>query len=177
MWACRTGAGTLGRMTTTVVPSGSRPAALPSAVGLSVALWLGAILAGLAESLVRLAAPVPPATGELAVRAGIYLVLGVVVLQLRSGHGVYRWTVLGVLGVLGTASLVVEPVRALADGGSVGLFLESATAPELVAAALRGLHVAEVIAAVVLLFHPAARAFYRTTSPSTTVVAAPAGIR
>lgn len=176
MWAGRPGPGTLESMTTTVVPSGSRPV-LPSAVDLSVALWLGAILAGLAESLVRLAAPVPPTTGELAVRAGIYLVLGVVVLQLRSGHGVYRWTVLGVLGVLGTASLVVEPVRALADGGSVGLFLVSATAPELVAAALRGLHVAEVVGAVVLLFHPAARAFYRTTSPSTTVVATPAGIR
>ncbi|WP_224390142.1 hypothetical protein [Pseudonocardia sp. ICBG1293] len=162
-------------MTTTVVPTGSRPV-LPSAVALSVALWLGAILAGFAESLVRLVGPVPPSAGELAVRAGMYLVLGVLVLQLRSGHGMYRWTVLGVLGVFGTASLVLEPVRALADGGSVGSFLVSATGPELVAAGLRGLHVAEVVAAVALLFHPAARAFYRTTSPST-VVGVPAGIR
>lgn len=167
-------------MTSTVVPTGSRPA-LPSAVGLSVALWLGAILAGFAETLVRLVGPVPPSVVEILARGGIYLVLGVLVVQLLSGHDVHRWTVVGVLGVLGTASLVVGPLRALADGGSVGLFLTTATGPELAAAALRALHVAEVRAAVVLLFHPAARTFYRasarTTSPSTTVAGAAAGSR
>ncbi|MEJ8277670.1 hypothetical protein [Pseudonocardia spirodelae] len=137
---------------------------VPQAVVLSTALWIGAILAGFTEALVRLAGPLPPGGAELAGRAVVYLVLGVLVLQLRTGRDTYRWTVVGVLGVLGTASLVVGPLRALAAGGSATAFLATATGPEVVAAGLRTLHVAEVLAAVGLLFGPAARAFFGGTA-------------
>lgn len=145
--------------TLTATRPAARPAP-PSAVALSVALWLGAILAGFAEALVRLASETPPTGSELAGRAGIYLVLAVLVVLLRSGRNGIRWTVVGVLGVLGTLSLVVEPVAALLAGASPAEFLVTASGPELAAAGLRGLHLVEVLGALVLLFHPAARAFF-----------------
>ena len=91
----------------------------PAAVRLSVALWLGAILAGVAETLVRLAGPAAPTAGELATRGGLYLVLAVLVVALRTGRDAIRWTVVVVLGVVGTLSLVVEPAMALLDGATV----------------------------------------------------------
>ncbi|ANY09546.1 hypothetical protein [Pseudonocardia sp. HH130630-07] len=158
-------------MSATVAERPVDPAGPPAAVRQSVVLWLGAILAGVAEALVHLAGPVPPTGPELAVRAGIYLVLAVLVLQLHTGRDAIRWTVVVVLGVFGTLSLVVEPFRALLAGASAAEFLVAASGPELLAAALRALHVAEVLAALVLLFHPAARRFFRGPQR------VPAGIR
>ena len=51
-----------------------------------------------------------------------------------------------------------DPVPA---GITVAGFLADASSAELLAASLRALHVVEVVAAMSLLFHPAARAFYR----------------
>ncbi|MDQ4118581.1 MAG: hypothetical protein M3235_16695 [Actinomycetota bacterium] len=115
----------------------------------------------MAEALVRIASPEPPAPDELAVRFGIYLVLAVLVLALRRGVDAVRWTVAVLLGGLGTLSLVAEPIGYLAGGGSVGAFLATAHGAELVAAGLRSLHVLEVPAALALLFHPSATAFFR----------------
>lgn len=145
-----------------VDPTALRPAPPPGAVVASVVLWLGALLAGLSETLVRLAGPLPPSGAEVAFRSAVYTVLVVLVVQLRSGSAVHRWTVVGVLGLLGTASLVAEPLRALAGGTTVAGFLADASSAELLAASLRALHVVEVVAAMSLLFHPAARAFYRS---------------
>ena len=136
----------------------------PAAVRLRVALWLGAILAGVAETLVRLAGPAAPTAGELATRGGLYLVLAVLVVALRTGRDAIRWTVVVVLGVVGTLSLVVEPAMALLDGATVAGFLADASGTELLAAALRTLHVVAVLVALTLLFHPAARAFFRPRS-------------
>ena len=151
--------------TVPIRPTGLARPSPPSTVTVSVALWLGAILAGVGEAFVRLAAPDAPAPDELAVRFGIYLVLAVLVLALRRGHDAVRWTVAVLLGGLGTLSLVVEPFGYLATGGSAGAFLATANGPELVAAGLRGLHVAEVLVALALLFHPSSTAFFRHRRP------------
>jgi hypothetical protein len=132
--------------------------AVPAAVQLSVLLWLGAIGAGAAEALVHLLLPQPPTVPDLAARFGVYAVLAVLVLALRTGRNAARWTVAVLLGVLGTASLVVEPVAWLLAGGSPGLFLVTADAPALLAAALRVAHLVAVISALVLMFRPTANA-------------------
>jgi hypothetical protein len=142
-------------------PTGSARPVRPWAVTLSVALWLGAILAGVAETLVRLATPEAPAAAGLAVRFGLYLVLAVLVLALFRGHDAVRWTVAVLLGGLGTLSLVVEPIGYLAAGGSVAAFLASAGWADLAVAGLRALHIVEVLAALALLFHPSSTAFFR----------------
>jgi hypothetical protein len=150
-------------MTTSAAPvpvPGSHPAR-PSTVTLSLALWLGAILAGVAETFVHLAMPDPPGADAVAIRFGIYLVLAVLVLALRSGRNAVRWTVAVLIGGVGMLSLVVEPIGYLVAGGSVGGFLDGAGVADLVATGLRTLHVAEVLAALVLLFHPSSTAFFR----------------
>lgn len=144
-----------------------RPAP-PPAVMLSVGLWLAAILAGFAETLVRLAGDAPPSGSEIAGRAGIYLALAVLVLALRTGRNAIRWVVVGLLGVIGTLSLVVEPVTAMLAGASPAGFLATASGVELAAAGLRVVHLLAVFAALALLFHPAARAFFRPAGTART---------
>jgi hypothetical protein len=137
----------------------ARPA--PTTVQLSVLLWLSAIGAGVAEALVHLLLPEPPTLAQLAGRFGIYAVLAVLVLALRTGRDAVRWTVAVLLGGFGTASLVVEPVSWLLAGGSPGLFLVTADAPALVAAGLRMAHLVAVVSALVLMFRPAANSWFR----------------
>jgi hypothetical protein len=133
----------------------------PAAVQLSVVLWLAAIGAGATEALVHLLLPQPPTLGQLAARFGIYAVLTVLVLALRTGRNSVRRTVAVLLGGFGTVSLVIEPMSWLLAGGSPGLFLVTAEAPALVAAVLRIAHLIAVFSALVLMFRPAANAWFR----------------
>jgi hypothetical protein len=133
----------------------------PAAVQMSVVLWLAAIGAGAVEALVHLLLPEPPTLAQLAGRFGIYAVLTVLVLALRTGRDAIRWTVAVLLGGFGTLSLVVEPISRLVAGGSPGLFLVTAEAPALVAATLRIAHLVAVFSALVLMFRPAANAWFR----------------
>jgi hypothetical protein len=133
----------------------------PPAVQMSVVLWLSAIGAGAVEALVHLLLPEPPTLAQLAGRFGIYAVLTVLVLALRTGRDSVRWTVAVLLGGFGTLSLVIEPISWLLAGGSPGLFLVTADAPAIVAATLRVAHLVAVFSAFVLMFRPAADAWFR----------------
>jgi hypothetical protein len=135
--------------------------AAPAAVQLSVVLWLAAIGAGATEALVHLLLPQPPTLGQVAARFGIYAVLTVLVLALRTGRNSVRWTVAVLLGGFGTVSLVIEPMSWLLADGSPGLFLVTADAPALVAAVLRIAHLVAVFSALVLMFRPAANVWFR----------------
>src|SRR5690606_15438843 len=135
--------------------------AVPAAVSMSVVLWLSAIGAGAAEAFVHLLLPEPPTVAQLATRFGIYAALTLLVLALPTGRNSVRWAVAVLLGGIGTVSLVVEPITWLAAGGSPGLFLLTADAPALVAATLRTAHLVAVLCALVLLFRPAANAWFR----------------
>ncbi|WP_433504911.1 hypothetical protein ACQP04_36135 [Pseudonocardia halophobica] len=134
----------------------------PTAVSTSVALWFTAIGCGVAETLVRFATPEPPGPVALAaVRFAIYLGLAGLVLALYSGRDAVRWAVALLMGLLGTASLVVEPLRWLAAGGAVPDFLAAADGPTIVVVVLRVVHVLAVLAALVALFRPAADHWFR----------------
>jgi hypothetical protein len=134
----------------------------PATVQMSVVLWLAAIGAGAVEALVHLLSPEPPTLNQLAARFGIYAVLTVLVLALRTGRNAVRWTVAVLLGGIGTLSLVMEPFSWLVAGGSPGLFLVTADAPALVSAGLRIAHLVAVFSALVLMFRPAANSWFRT---------------
>lgn len=134
----------------------------PVSVRLSVAGWLTAIAAGAAEALVRATLPGPPTSGQLAGRCAIYAILAAVVLALLTGRDVIRWFVAVLLGGIGTVSLVVEPLRWLADGGSPASFLTAAAPSTLVMAGLRLAHLIAVLTALVLMFRPSAHAFFRS---------------
>lgn len=133
----------------------------PAAVRLSVALWLVAIGLGATEALVRLTLSEPPTPAQLAARFVTYAVLVVLVLALRAGHNLVRWTVTVLLGGVGTFSLVADPVSWLLAGGSPLVFVTGADGPTLVVAALRAAHLAAVLAALALLFDSTADSFFR----------------
>ena len=137
----------------------------PAPVRTSVRLWLVAIAAGAAEALLRLLLPEPPTPAQLGVRFAIYTALVVLVLALHTGRRAVRWAVAVLLGGIGTVSLVIEPLSWLLAGGSPVEFLASADTPTLLILVLRVLHIAAVIGALAVLFHPRANAFFRSPRP------------
>ncbi|MGW0736362.1 hypothetical protein [Streptomyces sp. NPDC002851] len=85
-----------------------------------------------------------------------------VALRLRRGHAWARPVLVVCLGIFGTLSLVIEPTRWLAEGHSTADWLAAADATELLGAACRLLHLAAVLAALALMFHPASNTYFRT---------------
>jgi hypothetical protein len=159
----RTGgtAGLAARRLVSMTLTARRAAAAPEPVRLSILLWLTAIAAGALEALVYLLGAEPPTPPQLVARFTIYAVLTALVLCLRTGHNAARWAVAVLLGGIGTVSLVIEPVTWLLAGGSPAAFLAAADAPTLLGAGLRVVHVVAVLTALVLMFRPAANAWFR----------------
>ncbi|AZM91952.1 hypothetical protein [Streptomyces sp. W1SF4] len=116
----------------------------------------------------RMAAGGTGSAGEigtgLAVRLTVFTLAVLCARRMRGGARWARVTLALGLGVLGTASMVVQPLGYLADGGSVADALARAGALDLVFGASRGVHVAAVLVAVALMFRPAANAYFRRTA-------------
>ncbi|MDA0563305.1 hypothetical protein LG943_03010 [Streptomonospora sp. S1-112] len=143
-----------------------RAPARPRTVGIAAGVWAAAVALGVAESAVMAAGltaggtPWTELLPGLGLRAVVYGVVLAVVAALYRGH---RWArpalALG-LGVVGTLSLVYEPVAWLLQGGlAEGLPL--LTPPFAVMAGLRALHVVAVFAGLVLMYRPSANAYFR----------------
>jgi uncharacterized membrane protein YgdD (TMEM256/DUF423 family) len=121
-------------------------------------VWLGALAAGVAEMLLRWSET--PLAG-IAVRLAIYAGLAVVMLQMRAGRNWARWTLALLLGIVGTLSLVIEPITWLAAGNSIGAAIDGATPIGFLTAASRVAHLLCVFVAVPMMFVSPANAFYR----------------
>lgn len=132
----------------------------PDTVQVACALLGVALLAGALEGVVRAGGDV----AELAPRLAVYGLVGAVVLWFHSGHRWAHWALLLGVGVVGTASLVVEPVLWAGSGSDVGATLMGMSAGEWVAAVARVAHVAAVLAAVVLMLRPRTWRYVRATS-------------
>jgi hypothetical protein len=149
----------------------SRRADLPPVVPAAAILWLSAVALGAFEAALTvggqlLAGPstvadlLPGLAFRLAVFAGaIFLAL-----RLKHGENWARWTLAGTLGVFGTLSLVVEPVRWLLDGGSIAAAVAGMDPLDWVFAGSRILHVAAVLGAMALMFQPRANAYFASAS-------------
>lgn len=138
-----------------------RPGTIPAPLRWSITAWLAAVAFGAAETLVRLALPEPPTAGEIVARTAVYAVVAVLVLTLSSGHTAVRTAVAVLVGVVGTLSLITEPVQWLAAGGSPAAYLAAADGPTLLVAGLRAGHVLAVLVALTTLFHPRVNAYFR----------------
>lgn len=144
----------------------------PAPVRAAFTLWVTAVAAGAFETVLavgRLAADGSGSTTGiavgLAVRLSVFTAALLVALRMRRGHGWARIALALGLGVAGTASMVAEPVHALAQGRTIGVELAQAGAMDLAFGASRVLHVAAVLSAVVLMFLPAANSHFRRTKP------------
>ena len=143
-------------MTTTTLTR-TRPAA-PTTVRAAFAVWLGALAMGVAEMSLRFSeAPL----GAIGVRLAIYAALALVMLRMRAGHNWARWTLALLLGIVGTLSLVIEPITWLAQGHPIGAAFDDVTFSGTLITLSRAAHLLCVFVAVPLMFVPSANAFFR----------------
>ena len=82
--------------------------------------------------------------------------------DLRKGRNWAR-VALALYGGFGTQSLVIGPVTWLAEGGSLADAIAAADLGSVLFAASRLVHLAAIIAALILMFHPATNAYIRAT--------------
>lgn len=147
------------RTATRAAATGPQP---PAEVRTAWALWLTAVAAGAFETALMIARDPGDAAGVgLAVRLTVFTLAVLTAFRMRSGARWARVALAVGLGVVGTASLVVEPLGYLLDGGSLFAALSGADAPDLVFGASRTVHLAAVLTAVALMFRPAANAYFR----------------
>lgn len=144
-------------------------AALPPApVRTAFALWVTAVAAGAFETVLAVGRMLADSSGSgggvaagLAIRLPVFTAALLAARQMRRGRNWARIALALGLGVLGTASMVLQPIQALAQGRSLSWELAQAGPLDVVFGASRALHVGSVLSAVVLMFLPAANAFFR----------------
>ncbi|MFE7599506.1 hypothetical protein [Streptomyces sp. NPDC057494] len=140
----------------------------PAVVRGALALWVTAVAAGVFETALAIAKMVGDGSGSageiaigLAIRLPVFTAALLIAVQMHRGRHWARMTLALGLGVAGTASMVTQPIRALTQGHSLGTAFREAGAMDLAFGASRTLHVAAVLGAVVLMFLPAANAYFR----------------
>jgi hypothetical protein len=121
-------------------------------------MWLLAVGSGVAESVVGVIGAIgdgvamPAIAAQVAIRALLYGALFVVIDRyFQRGVRWSRYLLAGLLGTVGTASLVVGPIGWLLDHDLSSLDW----GPQfLLTAVLRSVHLTAVLTALVLSFHP-----------------------
>jgi hypothetical protein len=151
-----------------VVGAGLSKPGVPGAVQTAFLLWLVAVGAGVAEMIVRvvdsLAVGAGVDVGGIVIRAIVYTAVIYVATRMRLGKGWARMTLAVVLGVIGTLSLVIDPILWLAAGGNtLGEVFAEADLMFAFVAPIRLVHLAAVLGALVFMFRPAANAYFRAT--------------
>lgn len=133
----------------------------PRSIALSCCFWIGAIVAGIAETVANhysnsssLIEVISQNYQELAVRLAAYGLLFALSMFLLRGHAWARWTLLVIFGGLGTFSLIFEPVQWLLDGGSIWQFVVIDHGLAHVAPISRMVHLVFVWGGVVSMFWP-----------------------
>jgi hypothetical protein len=155
--------------------SGSFPAAgrPPRQLRASFWLWLVAVGAGLFETTLVVIDATAGEVGSaaevavgVAVRLLAFTALTYLAVRLRQGRNWARLALAVLYGGFGTLSLVIGPVTWLAEGGSLADAMAAADLGSVLFAASRLVHLAAIIAALILMFHPAANAYIRETRRS-----------
>ncbi|GAA1151958.1 hypothetical protein GCM10009630_57800 [Kribbella jejuensis] len=143
----------------------ARPAP-PLAVRGATTLWLAAVGAGVAESVLGVLGAIADGTPvlglmvQIAFRAIVYGGLFVVIDRyFRPGVRWSRWLLTGLLGTVGIASLVAGPIGWLLHNGDFGAIHWSASFVAF--AVIRCIHVSAVIGAIALSFQPDANRWFR----------------
>jgi hypothetical protein len=145
-------------------------------------LWLTAVAAGVLETIIRAINPlfvdlasgssgeadVTGAISSVVIRLMIYTVAIYIIAQMRLGKRWARLTLAVLLGVIGTLSLVIDPISWLGGGNSLGEVFTEADLLFIFIVPIRAVHLAAVIAALVFMFLPAANTYFRGARSATT---------
>jgi hypothetical protein len=151
------------------------PPGVPKEVQASFLLWLTAVTAGVLETIIRVidALALGWASGSggqtdvtgvisgVVIRVIVYTLVVYIITRMRLGKSWARLTLAVLLGVIGTLSLVIDPISWLAGGNSLSEVFTEADLLFFLIAPIRTVHLAAVIAALVFMFLPAANTYYR----------------
>ena len=144
---------------------------IPTQLQASYLLWLLAVAAGVFETALVVVDATDGEVGSanqvavgVAVRLLVFTGLVYLAAQLRQGRNWARVALAVLYGGIGTLSLVIGPVTWLAEGGSLADAVTAADLGSVLFAASRVVHLGAVIAALILMFHPAANAYLRATT-------------
>ena len=165
--------GSVGLMTDTAF-SFSVPAALrradhvPRPVAVAYPALVVALLAGIAETIARAAIAlddpdVEPAGLAIGLTTRCVVYLAVLLVAIRMTHG-DRWARLLLtfgVGVIGLASLLIEPMTAALDTEDLGAIITGVTVDDVLVATLRIVHILAVPIAVIAMYTPTARNYFR----------------
>ena len=149
---------------------------VPKEVQKSFLLWLTAVAAGVLETIIRVIDWFSTDAGSggethvlgmisgVVVRMTIYVVVVYIIAQMRLGKRWARITLAVLLGVIGTLSLVIDPISWLAAGNSLREVFTQADLLFVLVTPIRVVHLAAVIAALAFMFLPAANNYFRSAS-------------
>ena len=153
----------------------SPPPGVPKEVQASFLLWLTAVAAGVLETIIRIidALLVGSASGSggeadligaisnVVIRVIVYTLVVYLITRMRLGKRWARITLAVLLGGIGTLSLVIDPISWLAGGNTLSEVFTEANLLFFLIAPIRTVHLAAVIAALMLMFLPAANTYFR----------------
>ena len=161
-------------VTTDAVPFESGPPpGVPKEVQASFILWLTAVAAGVLETIIRIIDAMGWASGSggetdvtgvisgVVIRVIIYTLAVYIITRMRLGKRWARITLAVLLGGIGTLSLVIDPISWLAAGNSLSDVFTEGDLLFFLIAPIRIVHLATVIAALVLMFLPSANTYFR----------------
>ncbi len=139
---------------------------VPGEVQASFLLWLTAVGAGVVETAIRVIGSLAegPDSSGLLVRVIVYAVAVYVIAQMRLGERWARIILAVLLGVIGTLSLVIDPISWLAAGNLLREVFARADLLFVFVAPIRTVHLVAVIAALVFMFLPPANDYFRRPS-------------
>jgi hypothetical protein len=143
----------------------------PTQLQASYRLWLLAVAAGLFETALAVVDATSGNVGSaaqvtvgVAVRLLVFAAAVYLAAQLRLGRNWVRVALAVGLGGIGTLSLLIGPVTWLAEGDRWPTPWRPPTLGSVLFVASRVVHLGTVIAALLLMFHPAANAYIRATT-------------
>ena len=153
------------------------PTAVPKEVQASFLLWLSAVAAGVLETIIRVidALAIGWASGNggeadltgvisnVVIRVIVYTLVVYIITRMRLGKRWARLTLAVLLGMIGTLSLIIDPISWLAGGNSLSEVFTEANLLFFLIAPIRTVHLVAVIAALALMFLPAANTYFRTS--------------
>ncbi|MFF1374946.1 hypothetical protein [Streptomyces sp. NPDC058308] len=147
-----------------VLPGGDEPPA-PGIVRTAFALWLTAVAAGVFETVLAVAGEGSSTYGVtdgfawgVPLRMAVFSAAVLVAVRMRRGAGWARPALAGGLGALGAPPLVAGAVHRPAIGDAV----RDAGVLDVLVGGARVLFLAAVLMATVLMFRPAANAWFRS---------------
>ncbi|GGQ20318.1 hypothetical protein [Streptosporangium pseudovulgare] len=114
----------------------------------------------MADLLAKGSASLAGLAGGLGFRLAVFAAAIFLAVRLRQGRGWARVALALTLGIFGTLSLVIEPVRWLMEGNSIIEFFAGADAMTLAFTFSRVLHLVAVLGAMALMFSPGANAYF-----------------